>query len=322
MVFFFNLTMGCVERVTGEVVPLDERFYIAAQQAHGDPNKGDGRSDPFASFEGETIALSGLVISPDKESGVDIDFRIPDASAPGGMKGQGKLLLEQPGSFTLNVPKDLGELEIQAFQDLNADGPSGEDPFAQVNLVVESSDISDVSVDLKVGNRTGSGPIHQEVPHVEKGGPDGVKAGDPNKPPGETRNSTQQEDPFPNYTGERITLSGDLLCDACENVDLDLFVPDDNQPGGRLFLGKVKKSAGRYEIAVPVDFGPIIIEAFIDSNNDGPGPGDLMGSYTDNPIQIEDEDVGQIDIALKVPKDGKMPRGTPQPPPPNQDPPP
>ena len=52
---------GCLERVTGEPVPLDERFYKSAESRHGDPNKGDGTSDPFASMDGEKITVSGIV---------------------------------------------------------------------------------------------------------------------------------------------------------------------------------------------------------------------------------------------------------------------
>ncbi|MBM74066.1 MAG: hypothetical protein CMK59_01590 [Proteobacteria bacterium] len=313
--------MACLERVTGEPVPLDERFYIVAEKAHGDPNKGDGRSDPFASFDGDMIVLSGTVVSENKTSGVDIDFRIPDPTAPGGMKGQGKLLLEQPGSFSLNIPKSLGELEIQAFQDLNADGPSGEDPFSQINLTVGEEPISEITIDLKVGSRTGSGPIHQEIPHVEKSGPDDALPGDPNSPSPDGNAPPKDEDPFSNVQGQRIVLSGELICNDCEDVDLDIFAPDQSQPGGRLFLGKIKKQGGAYELSIPADFGPIIIEAFIDSNNDGPGPGDWMGSYVDNPIQVGQANIDFVDIELKIPKDGKMPRGQPQAPPPQSPPP-
>ena len=53
---------------------------------------------------------------------------------------------------------------------------------------------------------------------------------------------------------------------------------------------------------------------FVDSNGDGPGPGDLMGIYKNNPLQVEDDDIDDIDIILSVPEDGKMP-STPIPPP-------
>ena len=106
-----------------------------------------------------------------------------------------------------------------------------------------------------------------------------------------------------------------VSCDNCDLVDLDFFRPDDNFAGGRELLGKIKRKPGNYEVEVPAGFGPLIIEAFVDVNNDGPGAGDLMGSYIDNPVEVDDIDVADIDIELTVPEDGKMPRGVPQPPP-------
>ena len=51
----------------------------------------------------------------------------------------------------------------------------------------------------------------------------------------------------------------------------------------------------------------MILEAFVDSNGDGPGPGDLMGIYQNNPLQIQDDDIEGVDIQLFIPEDGKMP---------------
>ena len=53
----FSLLIGtaCLEHVTGQAVPLDERFYKAAEARHGDPSKGDGSSDPFASMDGKKL---------------------------------------------------------------------------------------------------------------------------------------------------------------------------------------------------------------------------------------------------------------------------
>ena len=46
-------------------------------------------------------------------------------------------------------------------------------------------------------------------------------------------------------------------------------------------LGKIKvegKEKG-FSFDAPIGFGGIILEAFVDSNGDGPGPGDMMGIY-------------------------------------------
>ena len=92
-------------------------------------------------------------------------------------------------------------------------------------------------------------------------------------------------------------------------VDLDLFSADENEVGGRKMLGKIKVGGvdKTFSFNVPVDFGGLILEAFVDSNGDGPGPGDLMGIYENNPLSVEDDDIEDVDITLSVPEDGKMP---------------
>ena len=54
-------------------------------------------------------------------------------------------------------------------------------------------------------------------------------------------------------------------------------------------LGKIKVSGSdrTFSFDVPLDFGGLILEAFVDTNGDGPGPGDLMGIYQENPLQIQ-----------------------------------
>ena len=99
-------------------------------------------------------------------------------------------------------------------------------------------------------------------------------------------------------------------------VDLDLFAADENEMGGRKMLGKIKVGGSdrTYSFDVPLDFGGLILEAFVDTNGDGPGPGDLMGIYQGNPLQIQSDDIDDINITLSVPADGKMP-SMPIPPP-------
>ena len=75
------------------------------------------------------------------------------------------------------------------------------------------------------------------------------------------------------------------------------------------------RAAGPYELSVPANFGPLIIEAFIDINKNGPGPGDPMGRYEGNPAVVGQSDLSGIDITLAVPSDGRMPMGDPAPPP-------
>jgi hypothetical protein len=288
--------LGCLERVTGEEIPLDPRFYAAVEEARGSEAQGGGSSVPFSSIKTEKVSVKGIVVSED-DMAVDIDVRVPDPTAPGGMAGKGKILLERPGEFELMVPIDLGSLELQAFQDIDSDGPNATDPFAQVTISVEDQPIDDVQLTLVVGAR-GAAPVHQEVQPEQSGE---MPKGIPENP-----------DPFGGVAGNRIELTGTLACEqTCNGIDLDLFAPDDNSPGGRKMLGKMKLQEGEFVIMVPENFGPLVLEAFVDFGGDGPGVGDLMGVYESNPVVIGTSTVQDIHIDLTQSADGKMPMQPP-----------
>ena len=294
---FILLLVGCLlERVTGEEIPLDPRFYAAVEEARGTADQGGGSSVPFSSVKTEKVWVTGTIASED-DMAIDIDIRVPDPSAPGGMAGKGKILLERPGEFKLGVPKDLGSLELQAFQDIDSDGPNAEDPFAQLTVQVAGDDIEGLELTLVKGAR-GAAPVHQEVSPEQSGE---MPKGIPENP-----------DPFGGVAGNRIELSGIIQCETeCTNVDLDLFAPDEQSPGGRKMLGKMKLQQGEYVIMVPEDFGFLILEAFVDFDANGPGVGDLMGVYEQNPVRIGQESITNIDLQLTVSMDGKMPMQPP-----------
>ncbi len=175
------LLSGCIlERVTGDEVPLDPRFYKAIEQAQGLPGVGGGSSVPFSSSDEDKITVRGVIEST-MDMGVDLDIRVPDSTAPGGMRGEGKVLVEGPGPFELQVPKDLGGLELQAFQDQMGDGPTGEDHFGQIRVEVGDEDVDIGTLELVQGARSG-GPEHTEAPPGAPGGAPGApgsSAGDP-----------------------------------------------------------------------------------------------------------------------------------------------
>ncbi len=291
------LLSGCLERITGEAIPLDPKFYAAVEEARGSEAQGGGASVPFFSVKTDKVSVKGIIQSDDTMA-VDIDIRVPDPSAPGGMKGKGKILLERPGEFELTVPLDLGELELQAFQDLDSDGPNAKDPFAEIMIEVGKEPVDDIILKLVVGAR-GAAPTHQEIAPDQSGEmPKGV----PENP-----------DPFGGVSGNRIELSGILECSIpCPSgVDLDLFSPDEQSPGGRTMIGKMKLQQGEYVVMVPDNFGPLILEAFVDFSGDGPGVGDLMGVYPLNPVIIGSEPVQEIHIQLEKSSNGKMPMTPP-----------
>ena len=119
-------------------------------------------------------------------------------------------------------------------------------------------------------------------------------------------------DPFGGAAGNRVELSGTITCaQPCSSVDLDIFVPDEQSPGGRKMLGKMKLQEGSYVIMVPENFGLLILEAFVDFDANGPGIGDLMGVYEANPLRIADSPVSSVNLNLDVSMDGKMPMQAP-----------
>ncbi len=299
------LLPGCwLEKVTGEPVPLDPAFYEAVEAQQGMPGVGGGDAIPFGAYDGERVRVAGTVVGPTDDP-VDLDVRTPDPSVEGGMKGHGKLLLEEPGPFELEVPRSLGKLELQAFQDAESDGPTADDPFAQVLLQVDDVDVTDVTLELVAGARGQGGPEHSPAaPGAPGGGPGGGGGA---------------QDLFAGASGRRVKVRGTLVYDGDGSVDLDVFVPDESTAGGRRHRGKLMLAPGPYEISVPAGFGPLILEAFIDVNNNGPGPGDPMGRYADNPVVVGESDVEGVDIVLEIPADGRMPMGEPAPPQPGED---
>ena len=73
------LLSACLERVTGEKVPLDPAFYAAVEAERGDPNQGSGSSVPFSNDSRPKITISGTIVS-ENPLAVDIDLRVPDSS--------------------------------------------------------------------------------------------------------------------------------------------------------------------------------------------------------------------------------------------------
>ena len=307
--------LACLERVTGEPVPLDARFFAAVEEAVGQPGVGSGSAAPFADHDGPMVTIRGRIVTPG-EGAIDLDVRTPDAAAEGGVRGRGKLLLEEAGPFELQVPRGLGHMELQAFQDQGGDGPTADDPFGQVELEVGEEDADGLLLELVVGARSG-GPVHTEAPP-------GAPGGSPNAPPapggeappggpgpGGGSGAPGGDRPFASYEGPTVLVSGTLLCEGCVTVDLDLFQPDPTAPGGRRMLGKIKHAPGAFSFDAPRGFGPILFEAFSDKAGDGPSPEDPMGTFLGNPLEVGRSDANGVDIVLEVRQDGRMPMGAP-----------
>jgi hypothetical protein len=220
---------------------------------------------PFAGMEGEWIVLSGTIDS-DLSGPVDLDVAIVDAEAEGGLDNQGKLIVEAPGPYSFEVPVNVGTLQLAAFQDLEKDGPTEKDPYAELRVDIASVAIDQVDFDLVVGARIGGGAVGPE--HVDA--PPGFGSGQAPPPDG----TPSQSDPFEAYEGERVEVSGLLVWDGNGVVDMDLFTPDASASGGRKLLGKLKRNVGAFSIKVPASLERLEIDAFADRAGDGPSGDD------------------------------------------------
>ncbi len=283
------LLFGCLERVTGDAVPLDPRFIENQPGAAGGADGGDdgGGTTPFADHDGEMVWVRGEIIA-EKDVAVDLDVRVPDPTVDGGARGMGKLLLEGPGAFELKVPKSLGPLELQAFQDPDSDGPSEDDAFGEVDLEVEAVDVEGVVLTLEVGAR--AGPTHVEAP---------PGAGSDQAPPPQG-DQPHDGDPFEGMDGPFTQVSGIIYYQGDGMVDLDIFQTDPSVPGGRKLLGKLKRKAGAFSLAVPVELGRLEIEAMVDLDADGPSGSDPQSSFEGNPIDLSDGDVDGVNLSLAI----------------------
>jgi hypothetical protein len=300
----------------------------------GDPTAVPTEERPFAEYEGPTVALSGGVAAPVAKS-VDLDFWKPDPTAAGSRAHLGKLTVE-PGGFSLKVPSSFGPLQIEAFQDLTGDGPTPDDPFGRLDLVVRAAALTNLKLTLAVGAMAASGSAeHTEAApgapggeahtHVEAapGAPGGdptagVHDAAPGAPGGEAHPhveaapgapggdtsaapSTAQPapDPFATVAGPRVRVSGTVVYpDARALLDMDIFQIEPNVQGGRAFVGKQKVAAGDFVLSLPVSFGKVDLEVFLDRGGDGPTPGDPFATCPANPISLTSGDVKGLRIEV------------------------
>ena len=288
---------ACLEKVTGKPVALDARFTVQSTGMLGPDDTGTpgpddtGRSGhaeitheeiehvevlpptPFEGYEGERVLVSGLIVG-DESVVVDLDVARVDETAESGLVSEGKLLFSGPGEFELSVPESVGLLKLSAFQDLDDDGPSLTDPYAELAIDVGTDAVTDLMLELVVGarERTSGGPGHGDAVHVDA--PPGFVSGQAPSA-GEQPLDT---DPFEGVEGERVAVSGGLVYGGEGVVDVDLFKANASAPGGRILLGKLKRRPGVFSFQVPISVGVLELDAFADLTSDGPSGDDPRAS--------------------------------------------
>lgn len=141
-------------------------------------------------------------------------------------------------------------------------------------------------------NEGGGGKEHVEMPPGGAAADGGVEHRE--AAPGTGR------DPFASAEGPRVKVSGTIhFSDAAAVLDLDLFREDPGGPGGRVFVGKKKVTAGGFELAVPVAFEKISMEVFHDATGDGPSMDDPFAACPCNPVNLRRGDVDGIEIRVE-----------------------
>ena len=104
---------------------------------------------PLRMWKGERITISGTITSV-ASGPVDLDVGRVDEDAPGGMINEGKHIFRNPVRFPFEVPVNIGDLRLAVFQDLEKDGPSDQDPYADVHVRVKGDAIEGLGFDLEV----------------------------------------------------------------------------------------------------------------------------------------------------------------------------
>ena len=259
--------------------------------AGGDGPPSGGSPRPFRDYDGEWVIIRGTVAAP-QDVAVHFDFAVPDAKEPGGRRRLGMESANGPGAYELKVPKGLGSLALEVFQDPDKDGPTDNDPYATAQVTVGDEDL-ELDVRLVEGARgqpTGGGDPNGGDPNADGGGGGG---GGGNSP----------ESCFADLGSEPVTLSGSLgVADGVEPglVKLDLYAPDSSSQAGRRRLCSIQFPLGGFSFKAPQEFGALELEGCIDLENDGPSSGDPCGYYKDNPVDIDDENISGVFIQLQT----------------------
>ena len=119
----------------------------------GGPGAESGARPSDAHFQvdaGKGVTLSGTYsYAGDRTGTYRIDFLTMQAGSPPVLAQA--MTLDAPGDWSVEVPKDFGDIYVVAFVDAVGDGPSPDDPAARLEdpVKVGGSDISGLSLVLK-----------------------------------------------------------------------------------------------------------------------------------------------------------------------------
>lgn len=140
----------------------------------------------FNVVEGEGVAFSGTVsYEGAKKGSIRLDFLTQEGNQPPNLVHA--VSLPKLGEFSVELPKDYGQLHVVAFIDVDGDGPNASDPAAMATLTVGVEPITGVALALSdtpdLGALTpgsnGAAPGEGGGPPPEGGGPPPAEGGAP-----------------------------------------------------------------------------------------------------------------------------------------------
>lgn len=149
------LLTACPETTPPEATPGGDAPGAGAPGEAGAP-PGEGAAGPmgkrpeearFTVVEGEGVVFSGTVSYPgDKKGSIRLDFLTQEGNQPPNLVHA--VSLPKLGEFSVELPKDYGQLHVVAFIDVDGDGPNASDPAALATLTVGVEPITGVALAL------------------------------------------------------------------------------------------------------------------------------------------------------------------------------
>ncbi len=305
--------IGCLERVTGEDVPLDPRFLRDGQDERGGgepdggaPGAGAAPSElPYSGYEGERITISGVVRS-EMTVPVQLDVAELDADVPGGQRRVGVVQLAGPGDFEFSAPADVAALALQAFQDPDSDGPTDPDPFAAATVRIDGKTPEKVELVLVAGARGqpggggggGGGGGDGGGGGGDGGGGGGGGGGGVQGPPAGTGQPSAPPDGLSFPAGATVELTVRVVGTPKGTMILDFFKTDPTARGGRNFLGRRTVVGPEVVLAFPEGFGAIEIEGYDDLTGDQRSADDPVVRYDRGAIVIGEGPPPVVELRL------------------------
>ena len=286
------LLSACLERATDAPVPLDPRFYEGHEEVgqttgihEGEGAQGNGMRAPWADIEGEKRPIEVTVTAPGDDA-VQVDVGEYDPSAASRTKRVGSVQLAGPGTLSLEVPVAVTKFSLQAFQDVAGDGPDDGDPFAQAEVDLSRGEAGAVTLALVKGARgqpsgNGGAPGAPGGPGRGGGGGGGGSGMDTLVLPG----------------GPRAALRGRITASRALPVILDVFSPDPQAPGGRIFRGRTILAVGDVQVEVSRSWGSVEVEAYQDLTGDSRSNDDPVASGN-RPFDVSGGDAGGLVLAI------------------------